>query len=102
MLDPLVRLFALLRRRVQVYPVRRHGLSAAPAQLWFLRLGCRLRSVNFVLSFSLSSSSEPGWYMILPGSGNGSRVAFSRKDTSAELVVGSAGFHIRYDLLFVL
>ena len=26
-------------------------MSAAPAELWFLRLGCRLRSVNFVLSF---------------------------------------------------
>ena len=46
--------------------------------------------------------------MILPGSGNGSslegttsRVAFSRKNTSAELVifVGSAGFHSRYDFV---
>ena len=58
-------------------------------------------------------SVEPGWYIILPGSGNGSfpalggttsRVSFSRKDTSAELVLlrCSAGSHSQYVLFFVL
>ena len=65
-------------------------------------------------SFSSSCvSAEPGWEVILLGSGNGSYptlgettspVSFSRNDTSTELEIlrGSAGCHSLYDLRLML